>query len=200
MPRRPWRSNEYSPVWRRSPGGRIHRLPLYGGVTLPRRSALVSVPLAHNFFPEVIWGDMPSVLPEISIGAPRAINLYQRLGIPLPAAELVSAHGTNLRPDEGSRRRIDVKFGERFGAAQYRNALALVNRTYGTIDEYREVLTAYHLNPDDPMAFLVANAANQVVDFALGKRARVLKEHVYSSRYYPLPVGIDVVSRLWQGM
>lgn len=200
IPRRGWPSREVSPVWRRSPGGRIQRLPLYGGERSGQRNVLVSVPVGADLFRgKIEWDGSPDVLPEISIGAPRAVGLYRSLGIPLPVAELSLARMPASRRDEASRRRNDLKFGEQFGAAQYRNALALVNRTYGTMDEYREVLTAYRLNPDDPVAFLMANAMNQAVDWFFGQRASLLKKHVYSSRVYPLPVGIDMVSRLWQG-
>ncbi len=95
-------------------------------------------------------------------------------------------------PPEWNRRRHDQKTD--YG---YNRLLGFINRTYGSSSEYLEFLTAFQNNPEF-MQFVTALGLNQAVDRYYGERANWLKQNVYSSQHWRLPVGYDALSRLWR--
>lgn len=104
--------------------------------------------------------------------------------------------GGNPRRPEGNRRRFDTKV---FGADEWRRVLQLVNRSYGSFSELAEVNAAFQLNPGNPAAIVAALAINQAVDVAYGVRARELRNRLYSSAYWRLPVGYDTLRSVFSG-
>jgi len=87
---------------------------------------------------------------------------------------------------EGNRQRRDRK------AKRYKQALRFVNRTYGTATEVAEVAYAWK-NSATLSDFVEAIAINEAIDQIYGRRARLLKKHIYNKPWYKLPVGIDAI-------
>lgn len=104
-----------------------------------------------------------------------------------------------LRPDnpnrpEYHRSRQDKKVGR-----LYRRALRFVNRTYGRYSEIAEIAEAFQYNNEIPQ-ILTALAINEAVDYAYGRRARFLRDEIYSKDWYKLPVGIDFIKSRWSNV
>jgi len=175
------------------------RLPVYGsfGLTIP--SAYVIVPDSLRFAYSNPY-DLPVQLPQIRIAQTRNRGFYERYEIPFPDYEIVASTapprqaGTGGIPPEGNRPRHDSKvpgFYNRFNA--------FVTRTYGTVSEVGDFSSAVINNLPDPIAVSTALALERAIDVAYGRRAKLLKEHVYG-KYWNLPFGIDFARRgygLW---
>ncbi len=175
-------------------------IPLYGSPKVLGPAVGVIVPGTTRF----AWEnplELPQYTPQFTFGPPRGYSRYDRRRIPHPAYELAirtapprTGGRTPGPPPEEHRRRHDTKFN--FG---YNRLLRLVNRTYGSADEYLELLHAFQSNiASGPFAVATALAVNEAVDRKYGWRAQFLKKNVYQSGYWNLPVGYDALSRLWR--
>lgn len=185
---------EYSVETGAEPSPMALRLPMYGAPRLPIPSVTVDVP-GHIGFEWENQEDTPVILPQVSLEPSRRhTGLVERLQsrkMPVPATVMVYKPPSQREPN---RRRQDQKV-----PGFYSRALALVNRTYGPVSEYLEVLHAFQQNPSDLDALVTALALNQAYDYQVGRQQRFLKETVYRSGYWPFPVGYSALSRLWRG-
>lgn len=170
-------------------------LPLYGLTDF-------NVPVEYVELPDIVeftWDDpTPSYLPQISFGQVRGPGRYLTQGMPIPDAELQltfpPGRGGPPLPPEENRRRRDDKIPGWYGAA-----LSVINRTYGELDEYGDVISAVRASGGSPVGFLANIGFNEAVDRYYGSRAKYLRRHIYSQPFYRLPVGLDALSRLWRG-
>lgn len=165
-------------------------IPLLDGGLIRPGVTRIAVPgrLAFEFLNE---NELPKLSPHVTIRSPR--GRYSGTG----ARALLSIRRPNQRRPERHRRRQDQKSN-----TGYRRLLTLVNRTYGPISEYLELIVAYDLAHSegyfDAERFITLVAINEAIDRIYAKRARLLKRHVYQSGYWPFPVGYDTLSRLWR--
>ncbi|MBV2092771.1 MAG: hypothetical protein KUF72_17980 [Candidatus Thiodiazotropha sp. (ex Ctena orbiculata)] len=183
----------YSPTWDNDflgpiSGYRKAKIPLFDPFRRHknfRESPGFPVPVRgprHFTYKGIEFDELPKTTPIVtirptrnkSIGAPRTIYIRDR-------------SNQRVRP-EYHRRRRDKKVGR-----GYRRLLSFVNRTYGRFDEFVEVADAFGNNVG-PVETLTALAVNEAVDFAYGARARALRKHIYSKKWYVLPVGIDAIT------
>lgn len=122
---------------------------------------------------------------------------YDREGLPIPDREFAwaiappRAGGPGGLPPEMNRRRRDMKV-----PGWYMAGLMAVNKTYGRLSEYGDLAVAVK-TANTPLQLLGNLALSEAVDRAYGYRAKKLREKLYSKPYYRLPVGVDMLSRLW---
>lgn len=169
------------------------RVPVYSDKKWLTHGVPVSVPAGLNFE----WlrqESLPMTLPQIAFTEKLPIRFARQLsGMGgLPPRMMSMSVGSNQRP-EMNRKRHDSKLA---GFGYYNKALTLVNRTYGSYTEMMDFQQAMSHFPDME-AVITALAANQAVDYAYGQRAKGLKQYVYSSPYYRLPVGIDALQTIF---
>ena len=165
------------------------RIPLYGTYPSSTQHVGIAVP-ATQLFRFTNEQQLPAYLPTIRIGPARATRAYLRLSTQLPPLEMVARLARNPL-GEASRRRKDRK--PDYG---YRRILAGINRTFGRYQEYLEFLETVNANLNDPLAMFTGLALNQAVDYTYGKRADLLKKHIYSKPQYRLPIGLDALGTL----
>lgn len=144
-------------------------------------------------------GDLPRSTPQITFRPTRNRYLYDQYGIPLPQSEMhvrtaPQRFGGRTRgpPPEEHRRRKDAKLD-----IGYNRVLRLINRTYGRASEYLEFQHAFQHN-ETAYEIATALAINEAIDHSYGARGRFLRDEVYRSGYWHLPVGYDTLSRLWR--
>ena len=94
------------------------------------------------------------------------------------------------RRAEENRRRKDHKLYGRY----WRMYQSFVTKTYGRYSELAELADAFRLNYDDPVGLISTLATNEAIDHAYGRRARFLRDKIYSRSWYPFPVGIDTIA------
>ena len=194
-----YRASSYSVVGRYSRArhnwNRI-KIPLYGSPLVNIPGQRVLVPAGTQFVwsnPDELYED----LPQISFRPMRGTAAYGRLSLPSPGYEMVvrkpPARGYGRKRPEATRRRKDAKLD--FGINRL---YALVNRTYGRADEYLDFISAFQ-NNRTPLAVATQLAINEAVDYSYGARAQALRKNIYSNPdYWRLPVGFDVISRIWR--
>lgn len=161
-----------SPVLRTNSG--------FTAVRLPRK-------FANDFDHEY-----PRHLPFVTVRRARHSEILDGRNRALPGAVLTTRRPNERRP-ERNRRRFDEKI-----PAGFRRVYALANRTINRPSEYLEVLEAWNTSGGDLQRFAGTLAINEAIDLAYGARARFLKEKVYGSALWTLPVGWDTLSRLWR--
>lgn len=177
----------YRHEWRR------RTLPLYGKQPSVTSSALVEVPPWLRFkFVDETPDDFPEIMPLISL---RPIGHRGDTRYPALNQGTYLLQSRALRPDrdERHRRRMDQKPGVKY----YRRGLRLYNRTVGTASEYMEIHDAFRNSQGDPAKLLTALAINEGIDRLYGARAD-LYNRVHRSGYWPFPIGIQAMSRLWR--
>lgn len=167
------------------------QVPLIGYPRIPAHLKTVHVPAA------MLWKfrnekDLPQHLPLVRIRPGLSRAAQQGLGSSVRGHSMQIARQHPQRPEQ-SRRRKDQKVPR-----GYRRLLSLVNRTYGPYSEYMETVHAFQQSAGDPSRFVELMAINQAIDVVYGKRAKLLKEHVYSHKLWVFPVGYDTLSRLWR--
>ncbi len=193
-------SRAYRSSARRSQSGSRHSwsrttLPVYGSVVQPIGAQRLIVPAGLNFAFEN-QNDLPAYLPRINFATPRSNAFFGGRGMPMPDYQMQVSHPPSApggRPPDENRRRRDSKV-----PFFYNRFLSIVNRTYGPYSEFMEFMHALNFSRGNPVAFATAMATNQAIDRYYGARAQALKRHVYSTKYWNLPVGYDALSRLWR--
>lgn len=175
------------------------KVPVYGTATQTIPAVNVIVP-AGLTFPWLNPLEIPNATPQISLRPTRNVGIYQRNNIPTPEMELIlrnppgrTGGRTPGPPPEPHRRRNDQKATYGFNRIQQ-----FRHRLYDTPSELLELWHAITQN-SGLYAIATALAANEAVDYAYGGRARALRDHVYHSRYWKLPVGIDTLNSLVHG-
>lgn len=147
-------------------------------------SEIVAVPGSLQFE----WENAPELMPSVSVvHRPLASSYY-----PQGQWSVIQRP-----PDERemNRPRKDVKV---WSSPTYNRMLAITNKTWGPLSEWMEFQDAFAHNYPSMEHVATALAVNQAVDYAFGVRASFLKKRVYHSGYWPLPVGYDMLSRLWR--
>lgn len=194
----PWGDPSRSPglySWNR------RRLPLYG-------TAAFTIPVERLELPDdIAWemeGPLPEYLPQLSLQYLRNTRVYDgwitnqspdmelQVRFP-PPRSWRSVHGAPRA--EPVRARMDNK-----RKSLYPALLSAINRSYGTLTEYGDLLAAAHYSHGSPTVFLHNLAMNEAVDRAYGTRARYLREKVYRQNWYRLPIGLDAIGtlgRMW---
>lgn len=177
----------YRHDWRRK------TLPLYGKHVLPISREPVELPksLKFRFDDDENALRRNPELPAISLRpvAHRGDTRIPALG---QGTYLLQARVNHPRRPEANRRRKDQKVPH-----FYRRGLRLYNRTFGEAGEYLEAIDAFRYAKGDPALFLTGLAVNEAVDRIYGTRAKVYQK-LYDSGYWPFPVGISAMSRLWR--
>lgn len=202
-----WR-NRY-PAWQASARSALRRgrhdwqrtkIPVYGSYTqiIPAVPVIVPAGLAFEWSnPDAI----PATTPQISYRATRNVGRYERANVPVPEMELIlrnppprTGGRTRGPPPEKHRRRKDQKNTYGFNRIQQ-----FQHRLLDTPSELLEFWHAFQTNADQGLyAVATALAANEAVDYTYGTRGRILRDKVYRSGYWKLPVGYDTLSRLWR--
>ncbi len=174
-------------------------VPVYGSpyLTIPAVSVIVPAGLS---FP---WSNphaIPAETPQFSLRETRNQTKYLQANIPVPQLEFITrtppqrAGGrTYGPPPERHRRRQDTKSTYGFNRIQQ-----FRHRLY---DSPSELLEFWHAISRNPTLFGTATAlaANEAVDYAYGGRARLLRDQVYRTEHWRLPVGIDTINSLIHG-
>lgn len=173
------------------------RLPLYS-------SGISGIPVQHVFVPDDLMfrfiTPWPFVLPEGKLAVPR-YDYVKHLQIPAPPAEFIAAFSpprTSTRsprsgpPHEFNRPRRDSKLIGWYGKYQ-----ALYSRTFGPYSEYLDFVGAF-THASNFVDVLNNLAVNAWIDYSYGRAARDLKEQVYQSGNYHLPVGYSTIARMWR--
>lgn len=94
-----------------------------------------------------------------------------------------------LAREEHRLRRNEHKLGKGIGL-HYMNIKSAVDRTYGKFDDWMDVSAAWQ-TADNLPDFFKNLAGNELVDRAIGYRAKRLKADIYDKEGYNLPVGLD---------
>lgn len=128
------------------------------------------------------------ILPQIQV------QRHKEKYITLKHKKPVAAH-TAMR-EEHRRRYREHKLGGAKFHRHYTNFLSLINRTYGTVDEIRDLGVAYSLSDGNLLDFGKNALAMELADRAIGARSQLLKKHIYSQRWYKSPFGIGTTKNI----
>lgn len=179
------------------------KLPIYGTAALNIPGQRVDVPWQDLKF---LWENtnaLPQEIPQISLRPTRSVRRYEALKLAAPDLEMVVRTAPKRRGGElGSgrgpvqeyhRRRRDDKL-----TLGFRRAYRLLHKI-DRPSEYLEFITTVRQNWDlGPIGIATALALNEATDYKYGARGRFLRDRVYRSDYWNLPVGYDTLSHLWR--
>lgn len=100
-----------------------------------------------------------------------------------------------MREEHRKRYREHKLGGDKF-QRHYTNFLSLINRTYGIYDDYKDIGVAYTLSDGNLLDFGQNLLAMELTDRAIGSRANLLKDHIYSQSWYKSPFGIGTTKNI----
>jgi len=114
---------------------------------------------------------------------------------PTRHAETRAPRAIYLRPQNPDRPEVHRPRADKKVNNLYRRALRFTDRTYGRYSEIAEFAAAFSQNRDLP-EILTALAINEAIDYAYGRRARFLRDRIYSQSWYKLPIGLDAIQTI----